>query len=76
MKYNHGECYVEMGSVTQAMKARNLLASAAIPCEITKGESGSRKGCTYSVSFSCSQSSNVRTILANARISAKHWHIT
>ena len=75
MKYDNGDCYAEIGSVTQAMRARSILANAAIPCEITKGESRTKKGCVYSLSFSCSQANNVRTVLANARIPIKHLNI-
>lgn len=74
MNHNYGECYAEIGSVTHAMKAQAALSAAAIPSEIIKSESSTRHGCVYSVSYSCSQANNVRTVLASARIPVKHWN--
>ena len=74
MNYNLGECFAEMGSVTQAIKAKNILDRTAIPCDIAKKESNSKKGCVYIVRFSCSQANNVRTILNGAKITVKQWH--
>ena len=68
------ECYAELGSITQAMKARASLSKSAIPCSIIKNESSTGHGCTYSVSFSCNQVNNARKILSSAKISVKNWH--
>ena len=67
-----GECTLAVGSVTQAMKARDALATAAIPSTVMKLDTSSlRRGCVYGIAFSCQQENNVRTVLAAARISIK-----
>ena len=74
MKENFRDCFAELGSVTYAMKAQKALAVAAIPSTVVKSESSSsRRGCVYGIRFSCLQESNVRTVLANARIPVKSW---
>ena len=74
MNNKYSECSAEIGSVTYAMKAQSALAAAAIPSEIIKSEASSRRGCIYSISYSCSQANNVRAVLASARIPVKHWN--
>ena len=71
MKNSSGMCSLEVGSVTQAMKLGELLAKHAIPTKITKKDSSSRRGCVYALSYSCSQTNNVNTILANANINLR-----
>ena len=72
MTNKHGECSLEAGSVTQAMRIQEALASAAIPSRVIKTNS-SRHGCIYGISFSCAQENNVRTVLSIARIPVKRW---
>ena len=67
------DCYAEFGSVTLAMKARAALAAAAIPSEVIKLQSSSRRGCVYGLSFSCQQLANARTVLNNSRIPTKRF---
>ena len=55
----------EIGSVTQAMKAQELLSRYAIPSNVIKTESSSKRGCVYAISYSASQENNVRSILQN-----------
>jgi len=66
MKENSGECYFEAGSLTKAIKLQNALAAAAIPSKLVKTGSSSRRGCSYSLSFSCAQENNVRTVIKSA----------
>lgn len=74
MKESLRDCFVELGSVTYAMKAQQALSGAAIPCTVIKRESASsRRGCTYGIGFSCVQKNNVKTVLERARISVKQW---
>ncbi|MBQ7383719.1 MAG: DUF3343 domain-containing protein [Clostridia bacterium] len=73
MTERHGGCSAEIGSVTQAMRAQDALASAAIPSKIIKSQSSSRHGCIYGISFSCRQENNVRAILESSRIPVRHW---
>ena len=71
MKNSSGTCTLEVGSVTQAMKLGDLLSGHAIPNKIIKTDSSSRRGCIYALSYPCSQTNNVNTILANANISLR-----
>lgn len=76
MRDNTEGCSAAIGSVTQAMRAQKVLAGAAIPTTVIKYESSGRdnKGCVYGLSFSCSQSNNVQTVLAHERIKVKQWN--
>jgi hypothetical protein len=71
MKDSSGTCTLEIGSVTQAMKAQELLSRYAIPSKIIKTDSSSRRGCVYALSYACSQSNNVNTILSNAGLAPR-----
>ena len=71
MKTPSGTCTLEVGSVTQAMKLGDLLSKHAIPNKIIKTDSSARRGCVYALSYPCSQTNNVNTILANASISPR-----
>ena len=75
MKPYHSECYAEIGSVTQAMKAQAALNAAAIPSEIIKTGSNSKRGCVYAVAFSCPHAKNVSTVLNKEKINVKFWNI-
>lgn len=62
-------CLCIIGSMTQTMRAQRLLAAAAIPCDTIKTDTGrGGRGCTYALSFSCTQSENVRRILEGGGI--------
>lgn len=71
MKDTSGTCSLEMGSVTQAMKAQELLSRYAIPSKIIKTDSSSRRGCIYALSYACSQTNNVSHILSNAKLTPR-----
>ena len=71
MKDTSGMCTLEVGSVTQAMKIQELLSRYAIPSKIIKTDSSSRRGCVYGLSYTCSQSNNVNTVLSNAKINLR-----
>ncbi len=73
MKNIHRGCIAEIGSLTQAMRAQKILASAVIPSTVLKLESSSRHGCAYGISFSCEQETNVRHVLESARMAVKQW---
>ena len=66
MNDSSGACTLEIGSVTQAMKAQELLSRYAIPSKIITTDSSSRRGCVYALSYACSQKNNVNTILSSA----------
>ena len=73
MKNTDRSCMAEIGSLTQAMRAQKILASAVIPSTVLKLESSTRRGCAYGISFSCEQEANVRHVLSTARIAVKQW---
>ena len=69
----HGICSATIGSVSAAMRAQQLLASAAIHSNIIKTEgSAAHRGCVYSLAYPCAQQNNVRTVLDAARIRAHY----
>ena len=70
-----GDCFVELGSLTLAMKAQELLSTAAIPSRVEKIEaSTSRRGCSYGLRLSCLQKKNALTVLERGRIPIKRWN--
>ena len=68
MKRNFNECIAEIGSITQALKAQDILAFASVPSKVIKARA-SRSGCIYAISFPCSEEGKVRELLARAGIS-------
>ena len=69
-------CSIAVGSVTQAMKAQKILASAAIPSIVIKYDAqGASRGCVYGLSFSCLQTDNARTVLSGAGLKVKQWNV-
>lgn len=69
-----GYCFAVMGTLTNAQKAQRVLSTAAIPSSLTKNEaSSSHKGCVWSVTFSCNQLGNVKSVLYSAGIHVKEW---
>ncbi len=76
MKNEPLSCSVALGSLSQAMRAQSILSAAAIPTELVKTQkSSSRRGCTYSLSFSCAQKNNVKTVLGSAKIQVFGWSV-
>lgn len=67
-------CILTTGSVTQAMKARRILAEYSIPANTTKiSTSQNKRGCVYGIEFNCTQMTNIRRILGNAGISFEEY---
>lgn len=63
-------CIFTIGSVTQSMKAKRILAEYSIPVNTTKlSTSRDKRGCVYGIEFNCSQKSNVDRILSGSGIS-------
>ena len=72
---NETECVAVIGSMTQAMRAQNVLAAAAIRTEVIKADSSKTgRGCAYGVSYSCLQDGNVRGVLQNAGIRPRSFY--
>ena len=70
----YSECVVEIGSMTQAMKAQRALAEVAIPTTVVKSNSvKSSRGCAYALSFDCAQTENVQNALITAGIKVRRW---
>ena len=68
------ECVAVIGSMTQAMRAQNVLASAAIRAQIIKADSLQGKhGCVYALSYPCSQAGNVKRILSDAGVKVRAY---
>lgn len=57
-------CISAKKSMTHAIKARRVLAAAGIKCEIVNLDASvTKRGCAYGVSFPCSMTDKVQTIL-------------
>ncbi len=57
-------CISAKKSMTHAVKARRVLSSAGIHAEIINLDSSvTRRGCAYGVSFPCSMTERVQSIL-------------
>lgn len=62
-------CTIITGSVTQAMKAKRILAEHSIAVEVTKLSAiRNQKGCIYGIAFPCGHRGNITRILGNAGI--------
>jgi hypothetical protein len=68
-----GICTAAIGSMTAAIRAQRILATAAIHVNVVKNESSAKNsGCLYSLAFPCGQSNNVRSVLRAAHIGARY----
>ncbi len=67
-------CSAIMSTLTNAQMAQKVLAAAAIPSNVVKAPpSEAHRGCAWSVSFSCNQMQNVKTVLSANGISVRAW---
>ena len=70
-----GECVAVIGSMTQAMRAQSVLASAAIRSNVIKADSSKTgRGCAYALSYSCEQDDNVRVVLYQSGIRPRDFY--
>ncbi len=62
-------CIYITGSITQALKAKKLLAEHSIAVNTTKTsfEKG-KTGCVHGIEFNCNYSANIKRILLGAAI--------
>ena len=73
-RYEYKDCSAVLGTLTSAQKAQRVLSAAAIPTSISKSESSSlHRGCVWSISFSCNQKENVKSVLTSSGIKVKAW---
>ncbi len=57
-------CTAAIGSVTQAMHARRLLAEAAVYATVVKNDpEQTGRGCAWGISYPCSMERSVREVL-------------
>ena len=75
MQNNIYGCVAVIGSMTQALRAQKVLASAAVRADVVKADSDhTRRGCAYALSYPCSQENNVRTILAASGVRVRDFY--
>ncbi len=65
------ECRVTVGSVTEAMRARSVLASVGVRAEVIKLDKAERGGCAYALIYPCTEDLTVRRALREAGIRAR-----
>ena len=64
-----GDCIAVIGSVTQAMRAKSILAERGIRTEVIKVDSSvTGRGCAYGLMYSCLLDETVRTTLHAAGV--------
>ncbi len=69
------ECIAVIGSMTQAMHAQNVLASAAIRVQVIKADSSKTgRGCAYAISYPCVQDGNVRSVLQKMGVTVRSFY--
>ncbi len=62
-------CIFTTGSVTQAMKAKRILAEHSIAVNTIKvSTDNSKRGCVHGIEFNCQNSGNISRILHNSGI--------
>ena len=70
-KQNSG-CAIVIGSVNRAIRARDLLASAALFSKVIKVDGKTRgEGCAYAVEVACSSLKRASDLLRRAGISGR-----
>ena len=58
-------CIFTIGSITQAMKSRRILAEHSIAVNTIKlSNSTDKKGCVHGIEFGCPYASNIKRILS------------
>lgn len=61
----NARCTMSLGSVTAAMKARRILSSRSITCDVIKISSKSdERGCVYGIEYPCELSMTVKALLS------------
>lgn len=62
------DCRLAVGTVTEAIRAQELLSASGIRGEIVGADNhgGRREGCGYALSFPCALEGEVRRILRDA----------
>ena len=64
-----GDCIAVIGSVTQAMRAKSILAERGIRTEVIKVDSSvTGRGCAYGLMYSCALDETLRANLHAAGV--------
>ena len=72
---NRQECVAVIGSMTQTMRAQNVLASAAVRVSVIKADSvDATQGCAYAISYPCALQEQVRRILQQAGVRVRSFY--
>ena len=67
-------CTAALGSLTLAIKANSVLASAGINAKIVKlTPSMTRRGCAYDIEYFCEEHKAVRSAFNTAKISVSSY---
>ena len=62
-------CVAPVGSVTQAVHARDALAREGVPATVVRNDPATtRHGCDYAISYPCERERTVRAALRSAGI--------
>ena len=73
--FQYDRCTAEIGSVTDAMRARSLLASAGLICDVIQGDSSQHhRGCVYAISYNCGQERELKNVLKSAGIRVRSFY--
>ncbi|MBQ8836795.1 MAG: DUF3343 domain-containing protein [Clostridia bacterium] len=66
-------CIYTIGSVTQANRAKRILAENSISVKIIKITDQSKKGCIHGIEFNCANKLNINRILLRASINFEEY---
>ena len=65
-------CLAPVGSITQAMRAKEVLARGGIAVTVVRNDPATTgSGCAYAVSYLCAQERTVRRLLRGAGIRSR-----
>ncbi|MBQ4091120.1 MAG: DUF3343 domain-containing protein [Clostridia bacterium] len=69
---SRARCRATLGSVTLAMRARRILSSRGITCEVIKiSASENSRGCIYGIEYPCELSGSIQGMLSSAGLTRK-----
>ena len=75
IKMERSVCTASVSSQTYAIKAQRALAEYAIESRVVRLDAAkSKKGCTYGIEFPCGHIGNVRKILSDVHVKARHFY--
>ena len=68
-KVRRDTCIAPVGSITQALHARDVLARNGVSVTVVRNDPAqTRHGCAYAISYPCEQERQIRSILRGAGI--------